>query len=127
MLDQEGQENLTFHTGDSLTVKLEYTCDQEDFPVDFAVAFTRSDWVYCYGTRVSFDTQALTMTKKEGKVEVTFPSLTLLEGEYFIDARIVDDKNEIRDNVFSIAKIRILPQEPKRDNGIIRIDHQWNL
>lgn len=127
VLDQEGQENLTFHTGDSLTVKLEYTCDQEDFPVDFAVAFTRSDWVYCYGTRVSFDTQALTMTKKEGKVEVTFPSLTLLEGEYFIDARIVDDKNEIRDNVFSIAKIRILPQEPKRDNGIIRIDHQWNL
>lgn len=127
VLDQDGKENLTFRTGDVLTVKMEYECEEEGMPIDFAVAFTRSDWVYCYGTRVSFDTQKMTVAKKEGKVEVTFPSLALLEGDYYIDARIVGDKNEILDNVFSIAKITVQPQKPRRDNGIIRVEHQWNV
>ncbi len=127
VLDRDGKENLRFATGDALTVKMEYVCEEEGLPVDFAVAFTRSDWVYCYGTRVSFDTRQMTKAKKEGTVEVTFPSLSLLEGEYFIDARIVNDKNEIIDNVFSIVKIRIEHQKPRRDNGIIRIEHQWNV
>lgn len=127
VLDHDGKENLTFRTGDVLTVKMEYVCEEEGLPVDFTVAFTRSDWVYCYGTRVSFDTQKMTMAKKKGKVEVTFPSLTLLEGDYFIDARIVNDKNEMIDNVFSIVRITIQHESPKRDNGIIKIQHEWNL
>lgn len=127
VLDKDGNENLSFHTGDKLIVKLKYVCDEENFPLNFAAAFTRSDWVYCYGTRTFYDSQKMIPAHKEGEVEVVFPELTLLEGEYFLDVRILDDKNVKRDEVFSIVRIKILPDKPKKDNGIIKINHEWNI
>ena len=125
VLNGKGEECLTFRTGDKMVVQMQYECDEENYPLDFSVAFTRNDWVYCYGTRIKYINNQMTPSKTKGEVSVTFEHLRLLEGEYYMDARIFNEQDEKVDNVFCIVNIRVESENLKKHNGIFATEYEW--
>ncbi|HCJ09219.1 MAG TPA: sugar ABC transporter ATP-binding protein [Lachnospiraceae bacterium] len=125
ILNENGEPCVEYNTGDKMIVKLKYVCDEENIPLNFVVAFSRYDWVYCYDTKSVFKDGKMTMSRLQGEAELEIECLRLLEGMYYLDVRIFDENNKPYDNVFSIVSIKMLPQIPKKDNGIFSMEHIW--
>ena len=125
MLDKQGKECLTYITGDTLQIEMQYKSEVIGKDVNFIIGITRNDWVYCYGATVKRSTGHYIKTQKQGKVVFQLNELKLVEGTYFLDVRIRDQEEYVYDNIFSLIEFKIKTPKPK-DFGILSMSHTWS-
>lgn len=124
--DVNGQECLTFSTGDALVLKIGYRTGQEGIRVNFNMDFVRDNWQYCYGSCYAKAGDELPVLKSEGEVQFTIDKLMLLPGNYYLDIGINGESGELYDNVRNIVQIKI--RDYVHDEfGPCTFSHKWIL
>ena len=91
-LDKRGQETLSFPSGEPLTVHIDYDAIEPTHHPLFRIQFHRSDGVFVHGMnnyRAGIDLGTL---HGRGTVELHYPSVNLLEGDYYVSVGIWPDE-----------------------------------
>jgi len=126
--NSHGEKTLDFNINDPFILELFYESDLDDALGNFSINFTRSDWVYCYGTTSKLQTGEFIPLQKTGKVRFEIDALRLLADKYYIDLRIHGTGKDVYDCIFSMFEIRISnPDEPPKESGIVMMDCSWTV
>ncbi len=126
--NSRGDKTLDFNINDSLIIEMEYESDLDGALGNFSVNFTRSDWVYCYGTTSKLQTGEFIPLGKKGRVRFEIDALKLLADKYYIDLRIHGTGKDVYDCIFSMFEIRIInPEDEPKESGIVMMDCSWKV
>lgn len=84
LLDHMEQDKNTFHTGETLRLKLLYEAERPVEDPIFAIAFYDHQGLMVYGTNTSLRDLKIPRVYGKGEVEFTIPQLKMLDGRYFV-------------------------------------------
>jgi ABC-type polysaccharide/polyol phosphate transport system ATPase subunit len=128
ILNSEGQEQIVFETGDSLTLEIEYETDKPVETPVFGMAVHRHDGVHVTGPNTAMAGLNLPMVEGRGLVRYRVPSLPLLDGLFHVSVAIVNhDDSFIFDYHDRLYPFRIVNQSDKvkEHRGMITLDGIW--
>lgn len=126
LLSEPGKEKNLFETGENIIIRLFYKCKREIEKPNFGVAIYRSDGVYCYGINSLIDNKCPTVISGRGCLDLCYPKIPLLQGEYSIELAIYG-KTEL-DVYDYISKAKIFKVgSNKKDQGLVFLPHEWNI
>jgi ABC-type polysaccharide/polyol phosphate transport system ATPase subunit len=118
------RETHVLHRGDDATVRLAIANPQA-LPVRAGVSIVRTDGVYCFGTEMSLGDVPPSRERELG-VDVTFESLKLQQGTYYLIVGLFGTKPstvyEFHDRVYEF-------QVTHRDGyqGLVFMPHRWHV
>ena len=121
VLVNEGRK-LIFKNKDQIKIAMKCRCNVESEKIAVSVGITRSDWVYCFGSSVIYEYDYVTL---EGEQWFMFSfENRLLNGKYFIDLFIKNEKGERLDELYSIIDFTVDDSDVK-SKGIVSQDCKW--
>jgi ABC-type polysaccharide/polyol phosphate transport system ATPase subunit len=117
-------------TGDPITIEFDYTVHRPlAEPPIIGVAFLRHDGLWCYGTNTQIDELVPSHFTEEGHrcgtVAISFNTLNLLPGIYFIDLALQNPYGGDHDYYHSCARLSV--RSLVRDTGVARLPHKWHF
>jgi len=119
----DGRPGYLLHTGEPLTIRIEY---QQHTPVPdpvFGIAIYRADGLWCYGTNTDIEGIPTSDLRPKGQVTIEFPQMDLLEGGYTLDVAIHDAEGRAYDYYRSCVQFAM--RSSIRDDGVFRPTHRW--
>jgi ABC-type polysaccharide/polyol phosphate transport system ATPase subunit len=124
-LDKEGQPSFVFHSGDTLSVRVNVHAAQ---PVDdfvFGIGLFNADGVCCYGTNTYLED--MNPQRLSGDAEATFAieTLDLVEGTYKLDVAVHKVDGFAYDYHRLLYTFRV--KSRVQDVGIYRPRHHWTF
>jgi ABC-type polysaccharide/polyol phosphate transport system ATPase subunit len=94
MVDDKGQPGHVFNSGAPFSLRLHYLCHEDAHNPVFGIGLYRSDGTYINGSNHHWRDTPIVFHSvpagEEGLVEMSFDSLPLLEGEYYITTFLYD-------------------------------------
>lgn len=109
-----------------LKLIIDYTSNLEDMSsVVFGIAIHTLDKIRVYGTNTQIESISRKKISKKGRVELYFPQLNLIEGDYNIDIAVHDETGKMFDYITDAVNIRVLSEV--HDVGYCRIPHKWTF
>lgn len=126
ILDAENRGKNVFTTGEPMRVRI---CYEARTPVQspvFGVSIFRNDDLYCYGTNTKWDGQEIRIIQGTGAVEFYIPSLPLLSGTYALTVGLMESQ-AIAAYDFHHKAYPFEVRAPRKDYGILYVEHQWIL
>lgn len=115
-------ESLVFKDKQNIKIAMKCRCNEGKEKIAVSVGITRSDWVYCFGSSVIYEYDYVPI---EGEEWYTFSfENRLLNGKYFIDLFIKNDKGEKMDELYSIVDFAVDDFNVK-SKGIVSQDCKW--
>lgn len=120
----KGMPTTLFSAKDSFCVELKYDCFDINEKLNFIVGITREDWIFCYGATTEEGLGKYITNVKEGKVIFNATNLNLVDGKYYLDLWIKNDKKEELDCIHSIIEFTV-SNEKNNDHGVMVLDHDW--
>lgn len=128
VLDERGVDKRSFQSGESITVVVDYKTQVpvDEIEANIGLEVRNKMGTYIYGTNTARDgSQALRM-KPDGKIEIRFHNLNLIEGTYTIGVAVADQGETLSyDHYHELAEIKIFSNI--RDLGVVRLDHEFVL
>lgn len=122
--DENGQECLSFNTGDKFVLNIRYETEHEGIRVNFNMDLVKDNWQYCYGSCFAKAGDELPVLHREGAVQFIIDQLLLLPGKYYLDIGINGENGELYDNVRNIMQITV--RDYIHDEfGPCTFSHQW--
>jgi len=91
----------------------------------FGVSIFRNDGVYCYGINTRMDNIKLRGEPHRGTVELTFPELPLLPGNYEISLGFFD--RDSRPLIFQHKQYAIRVRADQVNEGLMVMPHHWDV
>ncbi len=125
LLNQEGEEQRIFKTGDKLVLDLSYKVDRKVTDGVFGFGIYRSDGLWCYGTNTRIDRFDNFDIVKDGRYVVELDPLMLIPGQYLIDITIEYGDGIPVDYYRDAFRFEVVSNTG--DGGVIRIPHKWKL
>ena len=125
MLDENGNNQMVFKTGDSVTIGIEYTVDRTVNDAVFGIGIFRNDGLQCYGTNTRIDKLDEFNISKEGCAYIRLSHICLLPGKYNLDVAIECETGIPVDYYREAYQFEIYSDTD--DVGVARIDHEWKL
>jgi len=123
LIDHVGEPSFVFHSGESMSVRLNVlaTAPADDFV--FGVSLFNADGVCCYGTNTYLE--EMSSEKLEGAGHVTFAidRLDLVEGTYKLDVAVHKRDGYPYDYHRLLYTFRV--KSRTHDIGIYRPHHRW--
>ncbi len=121
--NSKGQTTTVFQTGETVTLRVEYTVSKPVKDAIFGIAIYRNDGTHVYGTNTQIDKLKSFDLTGDGVLEVTLDRMALLPGAYIFDIAIHNYDGENADYYKNAHKIEMY--SPVGDAGIYRIEHEW--
>lgn len=124
-IDAEGRERAVFNSGQTMTIEMDYTMDDDSRDLVFGVAIHNAAGVLCFGSNTKIDRAGLDQFPAQGTMRFTCNRLDLVQGTYFLDAAVVstlDTPYDYRKRVASFAM-----RSTAADEGVYRPPHTWSL
>lgn len=91
---KDGEETRSFEPGDPFSVRVEWKANQDTLQPVFGLGVYRSDGTYVNGSNHHWREDSIDLSPvkagEEGAVEMSFESLPLLQGEYYLTAFLYD-------------------------------------
>lgn len=125
MLDQDGNEQTTFRTGQEMILDLGYHVEKKVTDAVFGYGIFRSDGLWVYGTNTRIDRMDNFDIDKDGRFVITMPQLNLIPGQYWVDITIEYGEGNPVDYYKEAMRFEIVSN--MTDVGVARIDHTWQL
>lgn len=123
--DVEGKRKSVFQTGETVAFHISYIVRRKVPPVYFGLSIFRNDGVRCYGTNTQVDRIPEYIIDKNGEIYITFPSLQLLSGSYYVDVCIAQKNGEMIDYFDTTCKFEFFQTD--QDIGLLRLSHVWKV
>jgi len=124
ILDEQEKEKTSFHPEESLTIRLHYHAHQLIERPDFGVAIYRNDGILVYGTSSIKDGIIINHISGKDFIDFHLPRLQFLSGSYEVTAAIFDEQNIYKYD-YHTCLYTFSVKNPIRDEGIVRVYHQW--
>lgn len=125
MLDENGNEQTTFRTGQEMILDLGYHVEKKVTDAVFGYGIFRSDGLWVYGTNTRIDRMDNFDIEKDGRFVITMPQLNLIPGQYWVDITIEYGEGNPVDYYKEAMHFEIVSN--MTDVGVARIDHTWQL
>ena len=126
LIDRHGREKSEFRTFEEMKIKFQYRTTRPILKPIFGSGIHRHDGLFCYGTTTKIDD--LKFEKVEGvfEVELSYESLPLLPGAYFLTAGIWEGQEMIP--IFKQSNVAIFRIKAADHNqGLFYMQHRWSL
>ncbi len=125
-INREGIKTETFKTAESMTMNIYYFAKEPIDSPEFRLAFYLIDGTHYAWHSTRADGYQTGIINGRGKLEVIFPELNLMSGEYLISVLILD-KDGIAPFDRHYQSHRILVEASKFTSGIVYLSHSWKL
>jgi ABC-type polysaccharide/polyol phosphate transport system ATPase subunit len=110
-------------TGDRLGVAVSYRIPEPPTQVHVGVRIFREDGIECYGIATHLD--EVTPPLVSTTATITFPSLELLAGNYYVEAILLDETGlHPYDSITKACRFRM--RQPFIALGLCRLSHSWS-
>ena len=107
-----------------MILRAEYECRNEKIKESvFGFHIFKSDGTDCYGTNTLIDKVQNIRLQKQGTVEVEFPAVMLLQGNYKMDIALHAEDGTAFHYLYDTASFEMT--SPYTETGICRIGHAW--
>ena len=129
LLDQTGQEQTIFQTGDTLILKMDYSAPTEIPTPVFGIAIHKQDGTHITGPNTSVAHYEIPSVKGQGTVTYKIPFLPVLEGLYFFSvAAVSQDQTEMYDYHDRVYPFRVINHGGKIQEtyGLITLAGEWS-
>lgn len=124
LLDENGRKAVVYTIGSAMILRAEYECRNEHIKESvFGFHIFKSDGTDCYGTNTLIDKLQNIRLRKRGTVEVVFPSVMLLQGNYKMDIALHDEDGTAYHYLYDAVSFEMV--SPYTETGICRIGHEW--
>jgi len=122
-----GEETTTFHTGDSMYIKLKYIAHKKiDDPV-FGIAIHRDDGVHIFGTNTKINNFRIDYVNTSGIIECIV-NQNLNEGMYLLSVSVYNfDLKHPYDNHNRLYNFKILRSNQPEVHGPVYFPCEWRV
>jgi ABC-type multidrug transport system ATPase subunit len=130
ILNKHNDEQLVFHTGETMAVQIEYFANEPIDSLEVGIAIHRQDGTHITGPNTAFDGLDIRVKPGPGGVVYNVPSIPLMEGLYQLSVALVNrEGNKILDYQDRYYTIRINNRghEINERYGIITFGGEWHL
>lgn len=111
-------------SGDPLTIELRYRADRKIADPVFGFAITRSDGTFCLGSNTIIDNCPVPSLEGEGTMRLQFPSLPLLQGNYFFSFSL--HTRDHRTNFHRLDnRYSLWIDCPRKAEGVVNVECVW--
>ncbi len=124
MTDRYGNAKKRFRTGDAFLIRAHYKMRGEVERPVFGIGIWDQEGRRCYGTNTQMDHCAMRFPR-QGVVEFASPDLSLLPGEYQLEAAVVGEDGLPFDFWHEALFFQVYSQI--QDLGVMRMVHQWTV
>jgi hypothetical protein len=129
MIGEHGDATWVFHTGEAVTIRLNFESD-DDYPQPiFAVDIHRYDGIFI-GSINNLDTHAAALPVKRGAgvIELHIPKLELSHNVYFLSLKTYTEDgspgwNDPADIHNQMYQFDVVSEQPT--HGLIKFDAEW--
>lgn len=125
LTDGQGGERGVFHTGDPLTVEIDFERPAPTQDVVVGVAINNASQVLCYGTNTQVDQAGLSPWPDKGTVTFAAQRVDLLQGTYFLDVAAHAADGRAYDYHRGVLSFAV--RSGVTDEGVFRPPHTWRL
>ena len=129
LLANDGQRRLLFHTGDALTVEIEYRVNdvtlQSTRDLVFGVAVRRNDGLLLHGSNTDLEQVELPAPGLHGVVRYRIERLDILEGAYVIDAAV--HKKDGYPYDYHQGALQFAVRSALKQVGVFAPPHRWEF
>lgn len=124
-LDNEGKERYIYHTGEGLTIYIQYKAHKPIEKPVCGIAIIRNDGVLCYGTNTGVENIKINEFRGTGDLTITIKNFNLIEGQYYIDVAIHTKEGIAYDYHSQLYQIAV--KSGKKDVGVFRPEYEWKF
>ena len=118
-----GGHSACLETFQQTTITVQVESLQEDVPFHIGIAIVRNDKENVFGTGTQVAGEPL-IGSGHRQVELLFPKLYLLSGNYWLSVYVLDDSGlQVYDMAESVCAFTV--HNPGREPGLVYIPHQW--
>ncbi|MCI8622573.1 MAG: ABC transporter ATP-binding protein [Provencibacterium sp.] len=125
LVNEAGKPAIVFKTGERMDVLLHYSCSKVLENSTVSLQLLRSDGISIYASNTRIDGLDGLTLMEDGRILLTFDSLNLLAGEYFLNMGLHAADGDIYDFKEQAAQFTVYSD--LQDVGITRLDHRWRL
>lgn len=126
LLDEHGAQIDKFRTGDTVTLRMQYTADParaEEALI--GLAFYRADNTLCYGTNTQRERMQPIRLRQQGEILCTFSPMNLTAGSYWVDVGL--RRMDMFAYDYAAKAVRFTVYDPIDETGVTRLDHEWSV
>lgn len=126
LLNDEGVSSACFETGDKISIRFQYVSKVMNSPLSFAFGIVSKDHIPIYRTSTSLEYGKMVLTACSGMLTCTLESNKLLDGQYYLEARIWGENEVLHDSIADFILLDIKTR-PIKERGFLHMDHTWNM
>lgn len=119
------QDAVSFKTGESAEIVLEYEVNKAVEDAVFGIGIFRVDGLQCYGTNTRIEQLERFDLKEKGVVKIAIENMNLLPGNYSLDVAIECEVGIPVDYYKEAYKFEM--QSAIGDVGVARMSHDWQI
>lgn len=125
MLNEQGKSAKAFTCGEKITIDISFQVNEPVEKAMLGFGIFRRDGMHCYGCNTHIDNIGDLTFRKDGRMRICIDRMDLLEGAYLLDLAIQNEKEEPIDFYRKVMRFDLY--NAKRDIGVVRIPHRWEL
>ena len=133
MFDEAGENSHVFQTGRPFAVRLEYKANKETHKPVFGLGIYRSDGTYVNGSNHHWRNEPIELSSvpagEEGTVEMSFESMPLLAGQYYLTTFLYDHSKaaptaiDHREHAITFEVV----DGAKHQHGLLYLPTRWRM
>ncbi|HSY14963.1 MAG TPA: ABC transporter ATP-binding protein [Jatrophihabitantaceae bacterium] len=127
LLGPDGQSTTQIHTGESMTIRLEYEAKERIERPVFGLALENVEGVYVWAHNSQQSGYQPDYAEGRGVVELSIPNLVLQPGTFDLLASAVDHTTtHVYDFLRHCLRFDVLTGDPREDGGIVVLGGKWS-
>jgi homopolymeric O-antigen transport system ATP-binding protein len=128
IVNDQSYEQQVFHTGEGMSVEIEYVAHEAIDSLEVGIAIHRQDGIHITGPNTALDGLEIKMLPGVGGVTYSVPSIPLMEGLYQLSISLVNrDGNRMLDYHDHLYTFRInnRGQDVRERYGLMTLGGKW--
>lgn len=127
LLNGAGEESTVYHTGDSLTVEMEYVAHEPVDEPEFGLAIHSFGGVHIAGPNSRLGGMTLGVVEGRGTIRYEIHQLPLLAGRYQLTTAIHSSAAPLAYDYHEAAySFRVVEDDAREREGLIALDASWS-
>ena len=127
ILNDKGQSQNTFVTGDNLSLKIKYKVNKKIDKPNVGISLFREDGIYCFDINTDLDKVSPKFLEKDGEISLSYKNVMLQKGNYYFKVGIYRDYwKETLDFIDLGPEFKIKDMDNKQ-HGVVYIEHEWEI
>ena len=123
--DQDNNVSNVFESGAKVIIKIDFRVNKEVENAWFGLHIFRNDGLSVYGTNTKIDGLFVERLSQDGSFCIVFPKLELLPGQYYVDACIATNEDDMLDYLDTVNTFEIY--STTGEIGVCRIPYYWEI